>query len=30
LIDEVCVMVRPMTGLMALAEAMKNQLELPL
>jgi hypothetical protein len=28
LIDEICVMVRPMTGLMALAEAMKRQLEL--
>jgi hypothetical protein len=28
LIDELCVMVRPMTGLMALAEAMKRQLEL--
>jgi hypothetical protein len=26
LIDEVCVMVRPATGLMALAEAMKHQL----
>ena len=28
LIDEVCVMVRPATGLMALAEAMRRQLEL--
>ena len=28
LIDEVCVMARPATGLMALAEAMKRQLEL--
>jgi hypothetical protein len=28
LIDELCVMVRPMTGLMALAEAMRRQLEL--
>jgi hypothetical protein len=28
LIDELCVMVRPATGLMALAEAMKRQLEL--
>jgi hypothetical protein len=28
LIDELCVMVRPLTGLMALAEAMKRRLEL--
>ena len=28
MIDELCVMVRPATGLMALAEAMKRQLEL--
>ena len=27
MIDEICVMVRPATGLMALAEAMKRQLE---
>jgi hypothetical protein len=28
LIDELCVMVRPMTGVIALAEAMRRQLEL--